>query len=185
MQLEAVLEGLLFVIGDEGLSSSKIKEILNVNDEELENIINILKRQYSSEKRGIDLIYSGDVYKLATKKEHKKYYELLTNVETDSTLSTAALETLAIIAYNQPITRIEVDEIRGINSSHLVRRLLLKNLIRDCGKSDSPGKPILYCVTNDFLDYFGLKSLEELPKLEEVEIEDEEKDLFESKYKEQ
>lgn len=185
MHLGAVVEGLLFVMGDEGLSISKLKEILNVEDLEVKRILEELKKEYSSNKRGIDLICSGDIYKLATKKEHKEYYELLTSVETSSTLSTATLETLAIIAYNQPITRIEIDEIRGINSSHSIRKLLLKNLIQDCGRSDGPGKPILYQVTNHFLDYFGLKSLDELPKLEECEIEEEESNLFESKYREQ
>ena len=104
--------------------------------------------------------------------------------EANSLLSNAALETLAIIAYNGPVTRVEVDEIRGINSSHLVRKLLLKNLIKDVGRSDKPGRPILYNVTENFLDYFGLQSIEDLPKIEEKVEEDLEKDLFESKYKE-
>ena len=98
----------------------------------------------------------------------------------------AALEALAIIAYNQPITRNQVDEIRGVSSSHIIRKLLIKDLIQDCGKSDLPGKPILYSTTPHFLDYFGLSSISELPIIEtnnEQNISKQE-DLFESRYKE-
>lgn len=103
----------------------------------------------------------------------------------DNTLSQAALETLAIIAYNEPITRIVVDEIRGINSSHMIRKLVSMDLIEEKGRSDSAGRPILYGVTDKFLDYFGLANTSELPKIEEIEVDDTEKDLFESKYKEE
>ena len=104
-------------------------------------------------------------------------------------LSQAALETLAIIAYNEPITRIQVDKIRGVSSGQMIRKLVAKGLIKESGRSDLPGRPILYETTNDFLDYFGLKNIEELPDMEkyieeaEEEIE-EEKDLYTAKYKE-
>ena len=182
--MEAVLEGLLFVSGDEGLSLKKIMEILEIDEDKLNNLIEALEKEYDSNKRGIKLELLGNNLKLTTKKEHKKYYEKL--VETDDTiLSQASLETLAIIAYNQPITRIKVDEIRGIDSSYVIRKLLLKNLIKDMGRSDAPGKPILYGVTNEFLDYFGLSTIDDLPELEEIVDEDVETDLFESKYKEE
>ena len=110
----------------------------------------------------------------------------MVKIEESSTLSGAALETLAIIAYNQPITRVEVDEIRGVSSVHHVRKLLLKNLIREMGKSDLPGRPMSYGVTDEFLDYFGLSSIEDLPKIKIEDIsENEQVDLFGSKYKEQ
>ena len=99
-------------------------------------------------------------------------------------MSQACLETLAIIAYNGPVTRIKVDEIRGINSSHMIRRLVSRNLVEDVGIADLPGRPHLYQVTKDFLDYFGIESIEDLPIVEEKEIEDIETNLFESKYKE-
>ena len=100
-------------------------------------------------------------------------------------LSNQALETLAIIAYNEPITRIDVDEIRGVDSAYVVRRLLAKGLIKECGRDDKPGHPILYKTTDEFLDYFGLSSKEDLPKIEELKQEDnEDKDLFKSTYKE-
>ena len=180
----AVLEGLLFISGDEGIELETIKNILEVSDEELKELIRELIDNYSSSERGLNVELFGKRIKLTTKPEHKKYYEKLVDEEANSLLSNAALETLAIIAYNGPVTRIEIDEIRGINSSHLVRKLLLKNLIKDVGRSDKPGRPILYNVTENFLDYFGLKSIEDLPKIEETEVEDTEKDLFESKYKE-
>lgn len=180
----AVLEGLLFISGDEGIELETIKNILEITDEELKELIKELIDNYSRSERGLSIELFGKKVKLTTKPEHKKYYEKLVDEEANSLLSNAALETLAIIAYNGPVTRIEIDEIRGINSSHLVRKLLLKNLIKDVGRSDKPGRPILYNVTENFLDYFGLKSIEDLPKIEVVEIEDTEKDLFESKYKE-
>lgn len=180
----AVLEGLLFIAGDEGIELETIKNILEINDEELNGLIEKLISNYSISERGLNIEEFGKKIKLTTKAEHKEYYERLVNEEANSLLSNAALETLAIIAYNGPVTRVEIDEIRGINSSHLVRKLLLKNLIKDVGRSDKPGRPILYNVTENFLDYFGLKSIEDLPKIEEIKSEDDEKDLFESKYKE-
>lgn len=180
-----ILEGLLFVMGDEGIELDKIKSVLDITDNELQNVINDLKNEYENYNRGLRVEEFGNKIKLTTKKEHKEYYEKLVAEESNSMLSNAALETLAIIAYNGPVTRVEIDEIRGINSSHLVRKLLLKNLIKDVGRSDAPGRPILYQITDDFLDYFGLTTIEDLPKIEEKIIEDTETDLFESKYKEQ
>lgn len=184
MKLLPILEGILFLVGDEGITYEEIKKILEIEDDKLNSLIEELKQEYNAEKRGIQLEKLGNKYKLTTKKEHKKYYELLTDIETNSVLSPAALETLAIIAYNQPVTRVQIDEIRGIGSGHLVRKLLLKNLIKDVGRSDSPGRPILYGVTNEFLDYFGLNSVDELPNIEKIEVEEDVADLFTSKYKE-
>ncbi len=181
--MEAVVEGLLFLVGDEGITLARLKEILEVEDDELNKVIETLESEYDKSNRGIKLELLGNKLKLTTKKEHKEYYERLVETD-DSLLSQASLETLAIIAYNAPITRASIDEIRGIDSSYIIRKLLLKNLIKDMGRSDAPGRPILYGVTDEFLDYFGLSSIDELPKLEEVEIEDEETDLFTSKYNE-
>ena len=183
--MTGILEGLLFVMGDEGIELDSIKSVLEITDNELNNLINELKKEYENINRGLSIEEFGNKIKLTTKKEHKEYYEKLVAEENNSMLSNAALETLAIIAYNGPVTRIEIDEIRGINSSHLIRKLLLKSLIKDVGRSDAPGRPILYKVTDDFLDYFGLSKIEDLPKIEEIVIEDTETDLFESKYKEQ
>lgn len=183
MNLTGVLEGLLFVVGEDGISIDQIKELLEIDDNKLKELVADLTLLYTEANRGITLKVLGNKLKLTTKEEHKSYYEKLVEIE-DTELSQAALETLAIIAYNEPITRVTVDEIRGISSSHMIRKLASRDLIEEKGRSEAPGRPILYGVTDKFLDYFGLSSTSELPKLEEVEITEEEKDLFESKYKE-
>ena len=183
MNLTGVLEGLLFVVGEDGITTTQIEEILEIDDNKLKEIVKELTLLYNDSNRGITLKVLGNKLKLTTKEEHKKYYEKLVEID-DTELSQAALETLAIIAYNEPITRVSVDEIRGISSSHMIRKLVSRELIEEKGRSESAGRPILYGVTDKFLDYFGLSSTSELPKLEEVEITEEEKDLFESKYKE-
>ncbi len=185
MNLKAVLEGLLFLAGSDGLTFEQIKEILEVNDQEGKNILRQLNEEYKTNNRGIKLELLGGSFKLTTKKEHRQYIERMLEGETDKELSEPALETLAIIAYNQPITRSQIDEIRGVDSTHLIRKLLLKNLIQDCGKSDLPGRPILYSTTPQFLDYFGLASISELPVLDnQNQEENKEEDLFKTKYTE-
>ncbi len=183
MNRKALLEGLLFAVGEEGLSIERIEEIMDVSYEELKEVIASLKESYDSDDRGIKLDVLGNRLKLTTKSIHKEYYQKLLEEEETGVLSQAALETLAIIAYNQPITRIDVDEIRGISSSHMIRKLVSRDLIKEVGRSEGAGRPILYGVTDEFLDYFGLASIDDLPKIEEnksVEVED--TDLFESKY---
>ena len=122
---------------------------------------------------------------MTTKEEHKDYYEKLVTESKTTNLSNAALEVLAVIAYNEPITRLKIDEIRGVNSSQIVRRLLARGFIKICGKEDTIGKPNLYKTTNEFLDYFGLSSKEDLPELIVQEMkENDEGDLYDSTYKE-
>lgn len=183
MNRKALLEGLLFAVGEEGLSIERIEEIMDISYEELKEVITSLKESYDSDDRGIKLDVLGNRLKLTTKSIHKEYYQKLLEEEETGVLSQAALETLAIIAYNQPITRIDVDEIRGISSSHMIRKLVSRDLIKEVGRSEGAGRPILYGVTDEFLDYFGLASIDDLPKIEEIDNNDsEETDLFESKY---
>ena len=189
MKNKAVLEGLLFVVGEDGLTLDQIEEVLGLKEEEVKEVVNELKHSYESEDRGLRIDFLGNRLKLTTKFEHREYYQkLLENPETN-TLSQAALETLAIIAYNEPITRMQIDKLRGVGSSQMIRKLVAKGLVKESGRSDLPGRPILYETTNDFLDYFGLSNIKELPDMEkyieasEAEIE-EEKDLYTSKYKE-
>ena len=118
MNLTAVIEGILFLKGSEGVSVDELKEILNVDEKTLVPYLDTLKKMYEEPNRGLKIDYLGGRLKLTTKKEHKEYYERLTEEEISSTLSPAALEALVIIAYNQPITRIKVDEIRGVSSQH-------------------------------------------------------------------
>ena len=184
MNKEAILEGLLFVVGDEGLTLDNICEIMLIEKEEAQELLKKLREEYSKENRGIRISFMGDAFKLTTKGEHKEYYQKLITTKGSNTLSQAALETLAIIAYNQPITRMEVDELRGISSINMIRKLMAKDLIKVSGKSSLPGKPNLYRTTSEFLDYFGLKSKNDLiPVNKEFEII-EDVDLFDTKYKE-
>lgn len=183
MNLVGVLEGILFVVGEEGISKEKLIEVLNIDEEKLQGLFNILNNRYNKEEYGVSIVYLGNKYKLATKKEHKEYYQKLVNSVYDGSLSQAALETLSIIAYNRNITRNQIEELRGVNSDYQVRKLLAYDLIKDVGKSDLPGRPTLYDITDRFLDYFGLASIDDLPKIE-LEENDEEISLFESKYKE-
>ncbi len=181
----SVLESILFAVGEEGLDINQISEIMELKEEEVYDLIEKLKIKYDDNNSGIDLKLLGNKYKLITKVINGDYIKKLTD-NVSNTLSKSALETLAIIAYNEPITRIQIDEIRGVNSSQMVRNLLSKGFIEDIGKSDFPGKPLLYKTTNHFLDYFGLSTKEDLPKInmEDIEVLEDE-DLFLSKYKEE
>ena len=186
MDLKGVLEGILFVVGDEGITLNKICEILDISMDDAKNLLKELKQTYEAEDRGIRISYLGDAFKLTTKQEHKEYYEKLVENPDNNLLSPSALEVLAIVAYNQPITRIEIDEMRGISSTHMIRRLVAKGLLKEAGKSTMPGRPNLYKTTSDFLDYFGLATINDLPALDLAKKEEEEeKELFTSIYKEE
>ena len=185
MNKKAILEGVLFIVGDEGVTVEEIKNILEVDNEEIKQIFMELKKDYEKPDRGLRISYLGNRFKLTTKEEHREYYEKLVIDTKSSGLSNAALEVLAVIAYNEPITRLKVDEIRGVNSSQIVRRLLARGFIKVCGKDDSVGKPNLYKTTNEFLDYFGLSSKSDLPEIVfKNKEEDDNSDLYESNYKE-
>ena len=183
--MKAVLEGLLFLVGEDGISVENICEVLGVSEEESMKILDSLKEEYESEERGLALKNFGGLYKLTTKEEHKEYYNKLADIPNIKNLSQSALETLAIIAYNEPITRAEVDELRGVNSSGIMRNLIAKDFIKEVGRSDKLGRPILYGITSEFLDYFGLDSIDKLPDINEIEIDSEDVDLYDSKYQEE
>lgn len=191
MNKKAILEGILFVSGDDGVSVNQIKEVLEIEEEEINNLISELKNDYSKEDRGITLAYLGNKYKLTTKKEHKDYYKKLVEESESNTLSNAALETLAIIAYNGPVTRLDVDKVRGVYSGQMIRKLVSKGLIEDKGRSELPGRPIMYDTTDMFLDFFGLSSKKDLPSMDTFiknnndDPSDDITDLYESKYKEE
>lgn len=181
--MKNIIEGLLFVVGDEGLTLKEISKIIEQDEETTKETIEELIKDYE-ENRGIRIEIFGDTYKLVTKKEYKEYLKKLVPDEEDL-LTQSNLETLAIIAYNQPITRLQVEEIRGVSASHVIRKLLMRDLIKEMGRSELPGRPILYGTTDYFLDYFGIKSLQELPQIKIEEQDNEETNLFESKYKEE
>lgn len=185
MKLKAVLEGILFIVGDEGTTLKEMSNILQVSEDEVKNLLLELKKDYEKEDRGLRISYLGNAFKLTTKEEHKEYYGRLVTDNKTTTLSNASLEVLAVIAYNEPITRLKVDEIRGVNSSQIIRRLLARGFIKICGKSDDIGKPNLYKTTNDFLDYFGLSSKNDLPEIIfKTKEESNDGDLYDTTYKE-
>ena len=184
--MEGILEGLLFVQGDTGLTLKEVMSILNLTEEDAKQLVYNLKMSYENNNRGIRLNYLGNTFKLTTKQEHKEYYQKLLETPGTHTLSQAALEVLAIIAYNEPITRNQVDEMRGVDSVFVIRKLQAKGLIKESGRADTPGHPILYKTTDDFLDYFGLSTKDDLPDISKIITTDEkEKDLFKSTYKEE
>lgn len=187
-QMKAIVEGLLFIVGDEGIDIKQIADVLQISEIVAIELIEGLKEDYSNEFRGIDLVEVAGVYQLTTKKEHAEYFKRLVESPTTSTLSQAALETLAIIAYKQPITRAEIEEIRGVKTERPLSTLMSKSLIKEVGRAEGTGRAYLYGTTKDFLEYFGLKTLEELPplpeKLNEEDIPQEEADLFFEKFQE-
>lgn len=188
MNYLAILEGLLFVVGEEGLSRDQIEDVLELDEEQSKQLVKKLKENYEAEDRGLRIDFLGNKFKLTTKFEHKNYYQKLIENPLTNTLSQAALETLAIIAYNEPITRMDVDKLRGVSSSQMIRKLVAKGFIKETGRSDLPGRPILYETTSEFLDYFGLPNIEALPDMskfiEDTNQQNDETDLYQSKYRE-
>mgnify|MGYP003475983497 FL=1 len=182
--MKGVLEGLLYVEGDLGITLEQVSEILNISLDNAKDLVLSLKEEYIKEDRGLRINFLGNSIKLTTKEEHKEYFQKLLESPKNNVLSPQALETLAIIAYNEPITRMQIDEYRGVDSIYVLRRLLAKGLVKECGRSDLPGRPILYKTTDEFLDYFNLSSKDDLPKIELLEENDEGKDLYTSNYKE-
>lgn len=183
--MDAIIEGLLYVQGDIGLTIKDIMDILNIDEETAKREVLNLKNYYDDNKRGLRINFLGNTIKLTTREEHKEYYQKLLESPVNNVLSVPALETLAIIAYNEPITRGQVEKLRGVDSTFVIRTLVARGLIKECGKSDLPGRPLLYKTTDDFLDYFGLSSREELPDISKLEEDTNPKDLYTSIYKEE
>jgi len=161
---------LLFVAGDQGIKEKDLADLLEIDSAALRQNIEELKVKLMTDAdSGIQLVQFNSLYKLVTKNE---YNDLLTKYFKSglgTKLSQAALEVLSIVAYRQPITRIEIDEIRGVQSSGSLNTLLMRKLIKENGKKNVPGHPNLYGITDEFFDYFGIKSLKELPKIENFE----------------
>lgn len=167
----AILEGLLLITGDEGLSASQAAEAMNLKEKEVEELFDELMKYYLDDERGFEIQRSGDTYRFLSKQIVHESAKRLFSLEKESRLSNAALETLAIIAYKQPITRVEIEEIRGVGADVMLRKLEARGLIQESGRSDAPGKPFLYTVTDEFMDSFHLTSLSELPELPQFNSE--------------
>lgn len=185
---KGIVESLLFAAGDEGLSLKQIALVLEVDEIQAESIIKELVEDYSNSSRGITIVELAGTFQLATKKENSDYLKKLVISPSSSGLSQAALETLAIIAYKQPITRAEIEEIRGVKTERPLQTLTAKALIKEVGRAEGTGRAYLYGTTKEFLDYFGLKKIEELPplpeKMDDDEFIQEDADLFFGKFQE-
>lgn len=172
-EIESIVEGLLFANGDP-LSLEKLSEILELDRKTTKLILNNMSVNYQNSKRGIMLREIDGSYQLCTRFEHYEYIRKLFEPRQKQAISQAAFETLAIIAYNQPITRAKIELIRGVNSDSAVIRLVERNLVRESGRLDSPGRPMLYETTEEFLRSFGFKSPADLPVLEMGDMKQEE-----------
>ena len=179
LNIEAIVEGLLYMVGDDGLKVEQLASVIDKSIEDSEAILNSIQSKYSNENFGIELVNYGKTYKFITKQELAPYIQALFHTSKPNTLSQSALETLAIIAYKQPITRVEIEELRGVGADMMLRKLQARNLIREAGRSYAPGKPILYEVTEEFMDSFKLYTLNELPDLPEFNSDEENENLFE------
>ena len=163
--IEAVIEAILFASGEK-VSSCKIAEVLEVAEEQVCEILNEMMNYYKNSDRGIEIRKMGNFYKLVTKCEYYDVIKKIFEPKQKAGLSQAAFETLSIIAYHQPITKFKIEQIRGVNSDSAIAKLIEKSLIKEAGKLETPGKPIIYETTEKFLFTFNLNSIEELPAID-------------------
>ncbi|KKB26669.1 Segregation and condensation protein B [Mycoplasmopsis meleagridis] len=185
-----IIEALLYIQGDEGLNLEQLQEIFNLkNKAESKKVMNDFIKNYNARETALKVVEFNEIYKFATRETYKQYIQKMVQVVKKHRLSNAAIEVAGIIAYKQPVTRSMVSNIRGISSDSLIETLVNKGMIEVVGISNTPGQPKLYGVTNKFYDYFRIKSMNELPKLNEfnyIDGEDKEEDfsLFDSQREE-
>lgn len=179
VKLKAILEGLLFLVGDDGLTVEQASKSMDISTKKAEQLFDALQKDYVDDSRGFEIERYGSRYRFLSKAFVHEAAKKLFSIDKISKLSNAALETLAIIAYKQPITRVEIEEIRGVGADVMIRKLEARGLIKEEGRSDAPGRPFLYSVTDEFMDAFKLLSLDELPDLPEFN-KDNNDDLFHS-----
>lgn len=163
MEIKPIVEALLFV-AEEPLPADKIAEITGAPLKDVREALAALQHEYASKDRGLQVMEIAKGYQLGTKSELAPVVEKLFKGEKSYSLSQAALETLAVIAYRQPVTRVDIESVRGVKVDAVVETLLKRRFIRTVGRKDAPGRPILYGTTREFLKYFGLKDLSELPR---------------------
>jgi len=177
-QQKRAIEALLF-LSEEPVKLDKLAAILSTTAEEAGRRIRELQEEHLSQGRGLQIFEAAGGYQMGTHPELASFLEEAFSEEVSSNLTNAALEVLAIIAYKQPVTRIEIESIRGVRSEHVLDNLLKRKLIKVSGRKEGPGRPLLYGTTPDFLKYFGLKDLGDLPELEVEEVEKEEEEAGE------
>ena len=170
-ETKAKIEAILFAAG-RAVTKNELMLALELSNEEIDEIVEIMKNDYNKEERGIELIKIDDSYQLCTKKELQEYIYPVLDKRSKPNLSTAALETLAIIAYNPQITRAEIEAIRGVSADACVYKLLEYGLIKEAGKIDLPGKPMSYKTTDEFLKMFGYSTLNDLPELPRYKLDE-------------
>lgn len=169
--IEAVIEAILFTMG-ESVEVSKIAKVIEHDVETTRRIIHNMMDKYEEADRGIRIIELGDAFQMCTKKEMYEYLIRIAKQPKKFVLSDVALETLSIIAYKQPITKIEIERIRGVKSDHAVNKLIEYNLVKEVGRMDSPGRPILFGTTEEFLRRFSVQSVDDLPEITQEKVED-------------
>ncbi len=168
---KSIVESILFSVG-RPVQINELVMSLEIPREDIINIIESMKNEFKENERGIEIIKVNEAYQFTTKRENYEYIYSIIDKRSKPNLSQAALETLAIIAYNPLITRAEIESIRGVNSDGTIYRLLEHNIIEDAGKSNAPGKPTMYKTTDEFLKLFGFSSLEELPELPKYKLDE-------------
>ena len=170
MKTTRIVEAVLFA-SEAPLTAGEIARASgDLSSKDVEQAINELRLEHEGEERSFQIYPLGDGYQILTRPEYATYLERLDSVTRTSRLSRAALETLAIIAYRQPVSRVEVEELRGVNVAGVLRSLHERGLIDVVGRAEGLGRPLLYGTTRKFLDHFGLQSLEDLPRPEELQI---------------
>lgn len=184
--LSSKIEALLFVTGDDGLTMKQLQFLTEAEENEIYESVEELTQKYDSLDSGIMLKELAGVYQLVTKPEVAGTIQKLVENPTSQALSQASVEVLAIVAYKQPLTRLEVEDLRGVKSEKPLHTLAAKGLIQEVGRAEGAGRAILYGTTKEFLNYFGLKDISELPALPEEanESQEEETDLFMTKFQE-
>lgn len=170
-ELLGAVEAILFAMG-ESVSLSKIASAIGKDETEAKRLLEELKKQYQKKERGIQLIELEDSYQLCTKPELYDYLIQVAKQPKKHVLTDVLLETLAIVAYKQPVTKIEIQKIRGVKSDHAVNKLVEYDLVCEVGRLDAPGKPLLFGTTEEFLRRFGVQSVEELPSIAPEQLED-------------
>ncbi|WP_099467612.1 SMC-Scp complex subunit ScpB [Konateibacter massiliensis] len=170
-KLEAIIEAILFTMG-ESVELSKIAAAIDHDEETTKKIIHNMMDRYEAEDRGIKILELEDSFQMCTKKEMYEYLIRIAKQPKKHVLSEVLLETLSIIAYKQPITKLEIEKIRGVKCDHAVNKLVEYNLICELGRLDAPGRPLLFGTTEDFLRAFGVQSIDELPMVNQDRFEE-------------
>ena len=170
-QMEGIIEAILFTMGD-SVEIGKIARALEQDEETTRKVIHKMMDKYVAEDRGVRIIELDGAYQMCTKTEMYEYLIRVAKQPKKATLSDVALETLSIIAYKQPVTKAEIEKIRGVKSDHAINKLIEYDLVRELGRIDAPGKPIVFGTTEEFLRSFGVQSLDELPVISTVKMED-------------